>query len=54
MLRLFDDDSPRVGIVEDVSQLGIGIAIVDVDRHRADLQQAEQTGDVFDAVLEKQ
>ena len=46
-----DDD---VGVVEEVVELGLDVAVVDVDRDRANLEAPEQTLDELDAVAHVQ
>ena len=54
MFGQLDDDRTGIGVVEDVLQLGSGVAVVDVDRNRTHLEQTEQARDVLDAVLQEQ
>ena len=49
-----EDDGARVGVVEEVPQLLLDVAVVDVDRHRAELERGEHAFEVLDAVVEVQ
>ena len=46
----FEDERDEVGVVEEVAQLLVDVAVVDVDRHRAGLEAAEHRLDPLGAV----
>ncbi len=54
MLRQFDDDGRRVGVVKDVLELGVGVAVVHVHRNGAQLDGRNQRLHVFGAVLQEE
>ncbi len=54
MFGKFDDHRHRIGVGEDVLEFGGCVPVVDVDRHGADLDEAEDARDVLDAVLQEQ
>ena len=54
MLGEFHDHCDRVGVGEDVLELGGCVPVVHVDRDRTDLDQPEDRRDMFDAVLQEQ
>ena len=47
-----EHDRARVGVVEQVAQLVLDVAVVDVDRHRAQLERGEHHFEVLDRVVE--
>jgi hypothetical protein len=46
-----EDHGDHVGVVEEVVELPLDVAVVDVDRHRTDLDRGEHGDDVLDGVL---
>ena len=47
-----EHDRLGVGVVEEVAQLVLDVAVVHVDRHRAELERGEHALEVLDAVVE--